>query len=83
MYQTHLRGGKSGNQAWSPATRWFLDQLIFDPENGGDTFLRNIGSLRTTQRYIPEDSNIYNYRCENPKTYKVLRFLKREQVKNI
>jgi hypothetical protein len=25
---------------------------------------------RTTRRYIPEDSNIYNHRCENLKSYK-------------
>jgi hypothetical protein len=24
-------------------TRWDLSLLIFDPENGGDTFLRNVG----------------------------------------
>jgi hypothetical protein len=27
-----------------PATRWIFGRLIFDPEDGGDTFLRNIGS---------------------------------------
>jgi hypothetical protein len=26
------------------ATRWFLVRLIFDPENGGDTILLNVGS---------------------------------------
>jgi hypothetical protein len=25
-------------------SRWFLARLIFDPEDGGDTFLRNVGS---------------------------------------
>jgi hypothetical protein len=24
--------------------RWFLARLIFDPEDGGDTFFRNVGS---------------------------------------
>jgi hypothetical protein len=27
--------------------------LILDPEDGGDTFLRNVGSHVTTQSYIP------------------------------
>jgi hypothetical protein len=30
---------------------------IFDPEDGSETFLRNIGSCRTTRHYIPEDGN--------------------------
>jgi hypothetical protein len=25
--------------------------------------------IRTTRSYIPEDGNIYNYRCENLKSY--------------
>jgi hypothetical protein len=25
-------------------SRWFLTRLIFGPEDGGDTFLRNVGS---------------------------------------
>jgi hypothetical protein len=36
----HLHGLKS---AQPPATRWFLARLIFDPEDGGDTLLRNVG----------------------------------------
>jgi hypothetical protein len=28
--------------------------------HGGDTFLRNVASHRTTRHYIPEDSNIQN-----------------------
>jgi hypothetical protein len=28
----------------SPSSRWFLARLIFDPEDGGDTLLRNVGS---------------------------------------
>jgi hypothetical protein len=27
-----------------PAARWLPARLIFDPEDGGDTFLRNFGS---------------------------------------
>jgi hypothetical protein len=40
--------------------RWFLAQLIFYPEDGGDTVLLNVGSHRTTRRYNPEDGNIHN-----------------------
>jgi hypothetical protein len=54
------------------AERWFLGGLIFDPEEGGDTFLRNIGLRMTTRRYIPEDGNIHNYRCENLKSWSFL-----------
>jgi hypothetical protein len=28
---------------WPPAERWFNAWLIFDPEDGGDTFFRNVG----------------------------------------
>jgi hypothetical protein len=30
--------------AWPTAPRWFLARLIFDPEDGSNTFLRNVGS---------------------------------------
>jgi hypothetical protein len=40
-----------------PATRWFPARQIFEPEDGGDTFLRNVGSH--TRRYIPEDGNMH------------------------
>jgi hypothetical protein len=39
-YHLHLRG----LDGYEPATRWFLARLIFDPEDGGDTFLRNVYS---------------------------------------
>jgi hypothetical protein len=35
--------------------RWFFARLIFDTEDGGDTFLRNVGLHKNC---IPEDSNI-------------------------
>jgi hypothetical protein len=41
-----------------PATRWFLARLIFDPEDGGDAFLRNVGSHTDYRRYIPENGDI-------------------------
>jgi hypothetical protein len=45
----------------------FLLDIFLEPEDGGDMFLRIIG---TTRRYIPEDGNFHNYRCENLKSYK-------------
>jgi hypothetical protein len=34
----HLQGTRH-----TPATIWVLAKLIFDPENRGDRFLRNVG----------------------------------------
>jgi hypothetical protein len=42
------------------------------PEDGGDMFLRNIGSYRTTWcRHIPKESNLHCYRRENIKSYRL------------
>jgi hypothetical protein len=38
----------------APAAFW----LNFDPEYGGDTFLRNVVYVRNERRYIPENGNI-------------------------
>jgi hypothetical protein len=58
MHHLHL-------QAWQPTALWFLAWLIFDPENGEETFHRNSGSHTDFTALIPEDSNIHNYSCEN------------------
>jgi hypothetical protein len=43
---------------------------FFDPEDGGDMFLRNVGSTQqTTQRHTPEDDTLHNHSCENLKSY--------------
>jgi hypothetical protein len=43
---------------------------ILDNEDGGDIFLRNVGSLSAdTRRYISEDSTLHHHRCENLKCY--------------
>jgi hypothetical protein len=42
----------------------FLAQQISDPEDGGDTFLRNVSSHMD----YTEDGNIHNYHCENLKS---------------
>jgi hypothetical protein len=36
----------------------FLLSLFFDPGDGGDMCLRNVGWQRTTRRYIPEDRTL-------------------------
>jgi hypothetical protein len=43
-----------------------LPGLYYDPEYGGDTFLRNVGLLSSGYtRYIPEDSIIHVTCCSN------------------
>jgi hypothetical protein len=45
-------------------------QALFNPENGGDMFLRKVGTLhQTTCRHIPEDTTIHSLGCEDH-TYK-------------
>jgi hypothetical protein len=60
MFDLHLQGRKSAKQETSESrwlgrmtdsslclatcSRWFLARLIFDPENGGETILRSVGS---------------------------------------
>jgi hypothetical protein len=33
---------------------------FFNPEDGGDMFLRNVGWQRTTRRHIPDDDTLHN-----------------------
>jgi hypothetical protein len=47
----------------------FLLDLFFDPEDGGDMFLRNVCCLSTDYTsYIPEDITLYTHRYENLKS---------------
>jgi hypothetical protein len=40
----HIVGHSAVWSESESATHWFLTRLIFDPEDGGDVFLRNVGS---------------------------------------
>jgi hypothetical protein len=44
-----------------PIARWFPARVIFDPEDGGDTFLRNVGSHTDYTEPITENGNIQSY----------------------
>jgi hypothetical protein len=41
-----------GSRLLATCSRWFLVRGYFYPENGGDTFLRNVGSHKITRRHI-------------------------------
>jgi hypothetical protein len=44
--------------AYPPTRRCFPAWQIFDPQDGSDSFLRNVVYIRTSQRYIAEDGSI-------------------------
>jgi hypothetical protein len=44
--------------------------LISDPEDGSDTFLRNVGSYTDQTQLFPHDGNIHNCSCESLQSYK-------------
>jgi hypothetical protein len=43
--------------------------LISDPEDRGDTFLRNVGSCTDYMALYPRRGNFHNNRCKNLKSY--------------
>jgi hypothetical protein len=45
-----------GLPAWS---KLVFARMIFDLQDGDDTFLRNLDPIQTTWSYIPEDGNIH------------------------
>jgi hypothetical protein len=59
-YRSHLQGRRNKFNK-KPASKQVASYLLvscwtyfFDPEDGGDMFLRNVGWQRTTRRHIPE-----------------------------
>jgi hypothetical protein len=60
--------GEARNQQ-SELAACFMLVSCFDPEDGGDMFLRKVGCIHgTSQRYIPEDRTLHNHHCENLKS---------------
>jgi hypothetical protein len=59
------------------ASAVFLLILIFDPENGGDIFLRNVRMSPNYTHYNPENRTLHSNHCENFKSNKFthIRFL--------
>jgi hypothetical protein len=49
-YGNRRFGGIYHNHTQCRAARWFLARMIFDPEDGGDMFLRNVGSYTDGKR---------------------------------
>jgi hypothetical protein len=58
-YRIHLQGRKSTEQETS------VQQVAKQSKPLVETPVH----IRITRRYIPEDVNIHNYRCENFKSY--------------
>jgi hypothetical protein len=55
--------------AHATCSRWFLTRGFFYPEDGGDTFLQNVGSHKNYSLHIPENGILHSHRRENLKFY--------------
>jgi hypothetical protein len=52
-----------------PAYLLVLAEIFFDPENGGDMFLRNVDCISTAYtRHIPEDDTLQKWRTSEEAT---------------
>jgi hypothetical protein len=62
----------SDEPAWAGGCRlqprWLLASGFFYPEDGGDTFLRNVDSHKIYTAPLPEDGILHGHRCENLKS---------------
>jgi hypothetical protein len=61
--------GQLQNGEQPVSNRLTLPLALFYPEDGGDTFFRNVGSYKTAQCHIPEDGILNTHCCENLKFY--------------
>jgi hypothetical protein len=43
----------------------FLLVVLFDPKDGGNMFLNNVDTLRTTRHYKPEELTVHTHHSEN------------------
>jgi hypothetical protein len=64
MHHLHLQGRKSAEQKTS-LQQVFRQTLKLEDIRSSETAVH----IQTTRRYIPEDDNVHNYRCENLKAY--------------
>jgi hypothetical protein len=64
-------------ESTATCSRWFLARGFFYPEDGGDTFLRNVGSHKSYTAPHPEDGILHSRRCENLKSYITINFSRR------
>jgi hypothetical protein len=68
-------GFRLENQPNKKAACWQATRLILDTEYEMMLSFETSVLVRTTLRYIPEDGNFRNYRCENLKFYACTLFL--------
>jgi hypothetical protein len=59
MRLSALRAGRPLPPDAATCTRSFLARGFFYPEDVGDTFLRNVGSHKSTRPHIPEDGFLH------------------------
>jgi hypothetical protein len=53
--QKNPRARNQLEQVAADCSHWFIARGFFCPEDGGDTFLRNVGSHKIYTRHIPKD----------------------------
>jgi hypothetical protein len=55
---------------WTPLSKTRISSLVllFNPEDGGNAFLRNIGNYHLIGHNIPEDSKLHQHRWKIPMT---------------